>query len=96
MIFWKGVIRNGSVFFWGLVYIFENNLLYKLKIHLFPSIISCFAVKLNKTLRVYRGCRMKLLYSNILPLGTEDDQETIMDCFNEQMKIADRVEIAVG
>ena len=39
---------------------------------------------------------MKLLYSNILPLGTEDDQETIMDCFNEQMKIADRVEIAVG
>ena len=39
---------------------------------------------------------MKLLYSNILPLGTEDDQETIMDCFNEQMKIADRIEIAVG
>lgn len=39
---------------------------------------------------------MKLLYSNILPLGTEEDQETIMDCFNEQMKIADRVEIAVG
>ena len=31
-----------------------------------------------------------------MPLGTEDDQETIMDCFNEQMKIADRVEIAVG
>lgn len=42
------------------------------------------------------GCRMKLLYSNILPLGTEEDQETIMDCFNEQMKMADRVEIAVG
>lgn len=39
---------------------------------------------------------MKLLYSNILPLGTEEDQETIMDCFNEQMKMADRVEIAVG
>ena len=39
---------------------------------------------------------MKLLYSNILPLGTEDNQETIIDCFNEQIKIADRVEIAVG
>ncbi len=39
---------------------------------------------------------MKLLYSNILPLGTEEDQKTIMDCFNEQIKIADRVEIAVG
>ena len=39
---------------------------------------------------------MKLLYSDILSLGTEENQETIMDCFNEQMKIADRVEIAVG
>lgn len=39
---------------------------------------------------------MKLLYSNILPLGTEENQETIMECFNEQMKISDRVEIAVG
>lgn len=39
---------------------------------------------------------MKLLYSDILPLGTEENQETIMDFFNEQMKIADRVEIAVG
>lgn len=38
---------------------------------------------------------MKLLYSNILPLGIEDNQETIMNCFNEQMKMADRVEIAV-
>ena len=58
--------------------------------------IHCFAVKLNKILGVHGGYRMKILYSNILPLGTEDDQETIMDCFNEQMKIADRVEIAVG
>ncbi|WP_019543632.1 restriction endonuclease PLD domain-containing protein [Selenomonas bovis] len=39
---------------------------------------------------------MKLLYSNILPLGTREGQETIIDCFNEQMKKADRVEIAVG
>ena len=39
---------------------------------------------------------MKLLYSNILPLGTGDGQETIIDCFNEQIQKADRVEIAVG
>lgn len=39
---------------------------------------------------------MKLLYSNILPLGTEEGQEPIIDCFNEQMEKADRVEIAVG
>lgn len=40
--------------------------------------------------------KMKLLYSNILPLGTEDGQETFINCFQEQMKKADRVEIAVG
>lgn len=39
---------------------------------------------------------MKLLYSNILPLGTEDDQQTIVNCFKEQLKMADQVEIAVG
>lgn len=39
---------------------------------------------------------MKLLYSNILPLGTNDNQQTIIDCFNEQISKADRVEIAVG
>lgn len=39
---------------------------------------------------------MKLLYSNILPLGCDDEQTTIIDCFEEQMKNADRVEIAVG
>ena len=39
---------------------------------------------------------MKLLYSNILPLGTEDGQETIIDSFNEQMEKSDRVDIAVG
>lgn len=39
---------------------------------------------------------MKLLYSNILPLGIQDGQETIIDYFDEQMKIADKVEIAVG
>lgn len=39
---------------------------------------------------------MKLLYSNILPLGTEEGQETIIDCFKEQLSRADRIEIAVG
>lgn len=39
---------------------------------------------------------MKLLYSNILPLGTEDTQQTVIDCFTEQMSQADHVEIAVG
>ena len=39
---------------------------------------------------------MEFLYSNILPLGTKDGEKTIIDCFNEQVKKADRVEIAVG
>ena len=38
---------------------------------------------------------MKLLYSNILPLGIKEDEETILDCFSEQIKKADRVDIAV-
>lgn len=39
---------------------------------------------------------MKFLYSNILPLGLEDGQQTIADCIREQMSKATRVEIAVG
>lgn len=39
---------------------------------------------------------MELLYSNILPLGVEEGQQTIMDSFNDQISKADRVEIAVG
>lgn len=39
---------------------------------------------------------MKLLYSNILPLGTSESQQTIVDCFVEQLEKADRLEIAVG
>lgn len=39
---------------------------------------------------------MQILYSNILPLTPQDGQKTIIDCFNEQIKKADRVEIAVG
>lgn len=39
---------------------------------------------------------MKLLYSNILPLGTDDNQQTIIDCFREQLAKADHIEIAVG
>lgn len=37
-----------------------------------------------------------MLYSDILPLAAADHQQTIMDCFAEQMNKADRVEIAVG
>ena len=39
---------------------------------------------------------MKLLYTNILPLGTDAEQQTIIDCFKEQLSKADHVEIAVG
>lgn len=39
---------------------------------------------------------MKLLYSNILPLSTFDGQDTIIDCFNEEISKADQIEIAVG
>lgn len=39
---------------------------------------------------------MQLLYSNILPMGTDDNQTTIIDCFHEQLKSADQVEVAVG
>lgn len=39
---------------------------------------------------------MKLLYSNILPLGVLEDQSTFADCFREQTAKADRIEIAVG
>lgn len=39
---------------------------------------------------------MKLLYSDILPLGIETGQQTIMDCFNDYISKSDRVEIAVG
>lgn len=39
---------------------------------------------------------MRLLYSNILPLGVPDGQQTIADCIKEQFEKADRVEIAVG
>ncbi|NLR24608.1 NgoFVII family restriction endonuclease [Rothia dentocariosa] len=39
---------------------------------------------------------MRILYSNILPLGISDGQDTVIDCFNNQIKEADRIEIAVG
>ena len=39
---------------------------------------------------------MKLLYSNILPLGTEENQETVTERFLEEVSSADAVEIAVG
>ena len=39
---------------------------------------------------------MRLLYSNILPLEAREGQETVIDCFREELKKADKVEIAVG
>ena len=39
---------------------------------------------------------MKLLYSNILPLGTDEEQSTVSEAFNEYFQQADHVEIAVG
>lgn len=39
---------------------------------------------------------MKILYSDILPMSTAEGQQTIIDCFHEQIANSDRVEIAVG
>jgi len=39
---------------------------------------------------------MKILYSNILPLATDEGQDTIINCFNMQVEKADCIEIAVG
>lgn len=39
---------------------------------------------------------MKLLYSNILPMAVNEDQDTIVEAINNQMQLADRVDIAVG
>ena len=39
---------------------------------------------------------MKLLYSDILPLGLEEDQTTIVDCFGDLISECDSVDIAVG
>ena len=39
---------------------------------------------------------MKLLYSNILPLGIEAGRKTISDCFYTEAKKADQINIAVG
>lgn len=39
---------------------------------------------------------MKLLYSEILPLGTTEDQKTIVECIVRELEKADRIDIAVG
>lgn len=39
---------------------------------------------------------MEILYSNILPLTVKDNQETIIDSFQEQIKNSHKVDIAVG
>lgn len=39
---------------------------------------------------------MKLLYSDILPAGLDENQITVTDCFNKQISDCDGVDIAVG
>lgn len=39
---------------------------------------------------------MKLLYSNILPLSTKENEDTIAEAINSQLKLADQIDIAVG
>lgn len=39
---------------------------------------------------------MKLLYSDILPAGLDENQITVTDCFKEQISDCDGVDIAVG
>ncbi|MDD4433532.1 MAG: NgoFVII family restriction endonuclease, partial [Parabacteroides sp.] len=39
---------------------------------------------------------MEILYSNILPLATGENQRTIIDAFNECISKSDKIEIAVG
>lgn len=39
---------------------------------------------------------MKILYSNMLPLAIQEDQQTIDESIKVQIEIADRVDIAVG
>lgn len=39
---------------------------------------------------------MRLLYSNMLPMKLEDEQESFIDYFQEAIQKADEVEIAVG
>ena len=39
---------------------------------------------------------MKVLYSNMLPLGIQDNQETIDESIKQQIAKSDRVDIAVG
>lgn len=39
---------------------------------------------------------MKLICSDMLPIGLENEQQSIIDCVHEQFQKADQVEIAVG
>lgn len=39
---------------------------------------------------------MKILYSDILPMSISEDQQTIIDCFHEQLANSNHIEIAVG
>ena len=48
------------------------------------------------TIEIVSGDYMKILYSNMLPLGIQDNQETIDESIRQQIAKADRVDIAVG
>ena len=39
---------------------------------------------------------MKLICSDMLPVGLENEQQSIIDCIHEQFEKADQVELAVG
>ena len=39
---------------------------------------------------------MKLICSDMLPVGLENGQQSIIDCIHEQFEKADQVELAVG
>ena len=39
---------------------------------------------------------MEILYSNILPAGVEDGQDTIIDRFHAEISAYDGIDIAVG
>ena len=39
---------------------------------------------------------MEILYSNILPAGVEDGQDTIIDRFHAEISDCDGIDIAVG
>lgn len=51
----------------------------------------------NNYFRLTTGGRfMKILYSNILPLEVDEDQQTVLQCFCDEAAHSDSIEIATG